>query len=289
MNTNNVKQALEDIQLDSATDQKILQKVQRYNRSHSKKKKALVLKRGFVPVVLCVAIVFVMIMEIPTYALMGFKARFFWNNSNLESDSHTGYWFTIDDSVKIDFDKVTGQVNECKMIMKQQWLDYDMFSSQHPFFVSKEFETYKEVEEYIGYQGLNMPQLELNLDCVEVDVQGDNDCNIIRIDVWERYMESDSLIVYSRSCIFSEEYPYEVSYGEGSESGDDEVLEFSHRKKIKNGRVFYVFEGTGGSNQWMIRSIYWEENGVIYDLHIRYKADNEEMAEEITKFWMNGF
>jgi hypothetical protein len=70
--------------------------------------------------------------------------------------------------------------------------------------------------------------------------------------------------------------------------------EFSYEmeEQTVNGRVFSVLkEQNTSENPYWEKSIdvFWQENGVIYTLHIVYPEDKETEANRITEEWMKSF
>lgn len=243
--------------------------------------------KKFIPAVICLA---VFLSGTIVYAMVTSGGILKLFKANPKSSYNTDVVFVADSGkMKINVDKITGEVMQCGQIIKKQYEDYDAFSSQTPGIYSKSFKDLNSAYDYIGYDKLLFPQMNLDLKNVTVTVMGENDGTITSLYSDISYESESSVSVESCSYMYTEFYKGDISLETTSYSSEFEGVDYKAQTKTYNGREFQIVNSSEFEDGWLDCMVYTQTDSVIYELDIVYKQEQREEVNKIMQEWISNF
>ena len=287
MENNNIKNALDKITLPEENDQRVLKSILHYNGKKGRYSRAKLLR---VAVIAAVLVFF--IGGSTVYAVMISRGELIFSGSNPKvPEKKTDFSVVFDDSLKIPMSEIKGKVNECREQIITQVEGYDMFSSQSPHGVEKHFSDYKDAASYVGLDRtiISAPRNLTGETIVRITGNDAGDLELISIE--NEYYKSELLTATACTHIFTEHYPYDVSVGATTYSDGSEGVDYYGESIFVNGKEFWVvnMDTTPFSNEWLTKDVVFQQDGIIYQLFVRYKEVESEKVEKIISEWMNAF
>ena len=287
MDNNNIKKALDKITLPEENDQRVLKSILHYNGKKGRYSRAKLLR---VAVIAAVLVFF--IGGSTVYAVMISRGELIFSGSNPKvPEKKTDFSVVFDDSLKIPMSEIKGEVNECREQIITQVEGYDMFSSQSPHGVEKHFSDYKDAVSYVGLDRtiISAPR-NLTGETI-VRITGNNAGDLELISIENEYYKSELLTATACTHIFTEHYPYDVSVGATTYSDGSEGVDYYGESIFVNGKEFWVvnMDTTPFSNEWLTKDVVFQQDGIIYQLFVRYKEVETEKVEKIVSEWMDAF
>lgn len=285
MENNNIKNALDKITLPEENDQRVLKSILHYNGKKGRYSRAKLLR---VAVIAEVLVFF--IGGSTVYAVMISRGELIFSGSNPKvPEKKTDFSVVFDDSLKIPMSEIKGEVNECREQIITQVEGYDMFSSQSPHGVEKHFSDYKDAISYVGLDRtiISAPRNLTGETIVRITGNDAGDLELISIE--NEYYKSELLTATAYTYIYTDRYPFEVSIGGTSYSDGFEGVDFYGENISVNGKEFRVVSSTPFSDEWLTKDVVFQQDGIIYQLFVRYKEVESEKVEKIISEWMNAF
>lgn len=287
MENNNIKNALDKITLPEENDQRVLKSILHYNGKKGRYSRAKLLR---VAVIAAVLVFF--IGGSTVYAVMISRGELIFSGSNPKvPEKKTDFSVVFDDSLKIPMSEIKGEVNECREQIITQVEGYDMFSSQSPHGVEKHFSDYKDAVSYVGLDRTIIPAPNHLTGETIVRITGNDAGDLELISIENEYYKSELLTATACTHIFTEHYPYDVSVGATTYSDGAEGVDYYGESIFVNGKEFWVvnMDTTPFSNEWLTKDVVFQQDGIIYQLFVRYKEVESEKVEKIISEWMNAF
>ena len=225
-------------------------------------------------------------------------------------------YFEREDSL-IASSEITGRINEVSDKIAKRYQEMGKPSdddfvpvSMHPGYYNVSFQTYEEAEKYIDYDGLKIPRLDIPGYCegTNIHILGDENGNIENISVITDYYATDPN-TYTLQLI-------ETLFTENQRESDDGTVsimfsyysedpDLKEEKKVVNGREFLIiredlikappvetedeFPIVNADVERASKSVFWQENKVIYLFTICYPLSRENEADQMIRKWMNSF
>ena len=263
-----------------------------------------------------------------TLALVGFTGYFLHNSASVQLFSGNPVNDGKLSEAKISFDpattlidsgKITGLANEASDIIKErfdtmEWDDSSEFQpvNEYPGSYSVDLQSPDEIYDYIGYEGLVMPDFSKAKFVAPATayILGDQDGNIENIIVDTYYRGPEGYSIQNIITLYTEHQTispdgtvglYFNTYSEWAESSD-----LKEYKVVENSREFLVIEQvfrrttpdaseslpeveTADTGIYLARNIFWQEDKVLYNLYISYPTDMKEEADAVIHEWMHSF
>ena len=285
MENNNIKNALDKITLPEENDQRVLKSILHHNGKKGRFSRAKLLR-----VAVVAAVVLFLIGGTTVYAVMYSKGELIFSGSNPKvPEKKTDFSVVFDDSLKIPTSEIKGDVNECRDQIRKQVENYDMFSSQSPYGVDKDFRDYKDAVSYVGLDRtiISAPRNLTGETIVRITGNDAGDFELITLE--NEYYKSELVTATAITHIFTEYYPYDVSVGATSYSDGFEGVDFYGESVSVEGKEFWVVSSTPFSDEWLGKVVVFKQDGIIYQLFVRYKEVESEKVEKIISEWMNAF
>lgn len=226
---------------------------------------------------------------ITAYGINVFHWNFTQTKGDSLSDQTQGFQVTLDDAVsKVKLKEIKGEVRKASDAIVKQFANHKSYDSWFPGHYRQTFSSIEEATAYIGYEGLRLPEPSLSPNLVEVNVQGDKDGKLQRISLDASNLSPTRHYHYTSSAIlFTENDPSEA--GIRAIVGDYAGLNVTTRTETVGGREFLIISVSQNPNEYAFQEILWQENKVLYFLHVNYAEDAEDEAQKIMQEWMNGF
>lgn len=285
MENNNIKNVLETITLPEENNQRVLESILHHNGKKGRFNRAKLLR-----VAVVAAVVLFLIGGTTVYAVMISRGELIFSGSNPKvPEKKTDFSVVFDDSLKIPMSEIKGEVNECREQIRTQVEDYDMFSSQSPHGVEKHFSDYKDAVSYVGLDRtiISAPRNLTGETIVRITGNDAGDFELITLE--NEYYKSELVTATAITHIFTEYYPYDVSVGATSYSDGFEGVDFYGESVSVEGKEFWVVSSTPFSDEWLGKVVVFKQDGIIYQLFVRYKEVESEKVEKIVSEWMNAF
>lgn len=285
MENNNIKNALDKITLPEENNQRVLESILHHNGKKGRFNCAKLLR-----VAVVAAVVLFLIGGTTVYAVKYSRGELIFSGSNPKvPEKKTDFSVVFDDSLKIPTSEIKGDVNECRDQIRKQVENYDMFSSQSPHTVDKLFSDYKDAVSYVGLDRtiISAPRNLTGETIVRIEGNDAGDLELISIE--NEYYKSELLTATAYTYICTDRYPFEVSIGATSYSNGFEGVDFYGENVSAEGKEFWVESSTPFSDEWLGKVVVFQQDGIIYQLFVRYKEVESEKVEKIISEWMNAF
>lgn len=285
MENNNIKNALDKITLPEENNQRVLESILHHNGKKGRFNRAKLLR-----VAVVAAVVLFLIGGTTVYAVMYSRGELIFSGSNPKvPEKKTDFSVVFDDSLKIPTSEIKGDVNECRDQIRKQVENYDMFSSQSPYGVDKDFRDYKDAVSYVGLDRtiISAPRNLTGETIVRITGNDAGDFELITLE--NEYYKSELVTATAITHIFTEYYPYDVSVGATSYSDGFEGVDFYGESVSVEGKEFWVVSSTPFSDEWLGKDVIFQQDSIIYQLFVRYKEVESEKVEKIISEWMNAF
>lgn len=285
MDNNNIKNALDKITLPEENNQRMLESILHHNGKKGRFNRAKLLR-----VAVVAAVVLFLIGGTTVYAVMYSRGELIFSGSNPKvPEKKTDFSVVFDDSLKIPMSEIKGDVNECRDQIRKQIENYDMFSSQSPYGVDKDFRDYKDAVSYVGLDRtiISAPRNLTGETIVRITGNDAGDFELITLE--NEYYKSELVTATAITHIFTEYYPYDVSVGATSYSDGFEGVDFYGESVSVEGKEFWVVSSTPFSDEWLGKNVVFQHDGVIYQLFVRYKQVETEKVNKIVSEWMDAF
>ena len=239
----------------------------------------------------CVLVIIGAVSVFAAEAIRKNSARVSVEKGKEDSDKKNTVSYIFDkDYLQMSADEITGQVNECKSIIREQVRTHDILSSQGANSVHKQFESIESVETYIGCNAVAMPGMSGDLQKIDLDVVGDSDGDFTYISIWANYSVSSDLSYVSMAYIFTEKYgEAEINLGIQTWSDAFDGAEIEGKTVSMDENEFFQAYSDYGNSGWRTLNVFFEKDKVVYKLAIRFKTGLEAEAEKIAEEWMKGF
>lgn len=285
MENNNIKNALDKITLPEENNQRVLESILHHNGKKGRFNCAKLLR-----VAVVAAVVLFLIGGTTVYAVKYSRGELIFSGSNPKvPEKKTDFSVVFDDSLKIPTSEIKGDVNECRDQIRKQVENYDMFSSQSPYGVDKDFRDYKDAVSYVGLDRtiISAPRNLTGETIVRITGNDAGDFELITLE--NEYYKSELVTATAITHIFTEYYPYDVSVGATSYSDGFEGVDFYGESVSVEGKEFWVVSDTPFSDEWHGKDVIFQQDSIIYQLFVRYKEVESEKVEKIISEWMNAF
>ena len=227
---------------------------------------------------------------------------------NVDGKDYNRFRYETGDASRVPLSEITGGVlesmKEIPERIKKRRKNFNMADSSDPTCIVKHFDSLSEALSYIGYSKLvfpemNYPYSEIHTEALgtsayhaEGYVPGAEEYVLGFLTFSATQYDSDSgiifqnmMLIYTEACTFDTTNLALAGYPK-------EECSYEMEEQTVNGRVFSVLkEQNTSENPYWEKSIdvFWQENGVIYTLHIVYPEDKETEANRITEEWMKSF
>ena len=122
-----------------------------------------------------------------------------------------------------------------------------------------------------------------------VRIEGNDAGDLELISIENEYYKSELLTATAYTYIYTDRYPFEVSIGATSYSDGFDGENISVNGKEFKEWIFRVVSSTPFSDEWLTKDVVFQQDGIIYQLFVRYKEVESEKVEKIISEWMNAF
>ena len=255
--------------------------------------------------------------SLTTYAVLNSGGMLEAGKDKPTDQTNSTYKFSVSEDIRIPMKEIHGDVVKLTAEMEERFHQQDGLSSTYAGWQRVPFDTEKEALTFIGYGKMNFPHLSNTPKQVYVEALGnpayaleveriadesgisrdeaayavDKDSEemqkvkLVSIRLYAEY-QTESTVNYTSTAILTTEYSFENSGITGIAWNG---VDFTSHMQIENGREFYVMNAEGFAGEWLGKQVFWQENNVIYYLHVRYKIQDEKQANEVMLEWMNAF
>ncbi len=309
----------EDI-LDSigSIDESFIDEVDSLRRAQKSSRGKNLLRKIMIPLAACLSLI-----------LVGFTAHhlLFSGNVLLFAGSTVGDGKLTDanvyfdpDKTLIDMDEINGTVNGVSDIIVERFktMEWDEASEMkpavsYPGSYSTMLYSVEEIKAFIGCNRLKMAPLLVNglLSkngvMANINVFGEENGNIENIIIGiDGRINDMNVQIFTTIFTENQKIAEDGTIGMWLMSGQNDHYELSDLEKemkVVNNREFMIIkndfksyidpsyypDGYKITDSGVSKNIFWQEDKVIYNLHIFYPEDREADAEEIITEWMNSF
>lgn len=255
--------------------------------------------------------------SLTTYAVLNSGGMLETGKDKPTDQTNSTYKFSVSEDIRIPMKEIHGDVVKLTAEMEERFHQQDGLSSTYAGWQRVPFDTEEEALTFIGYGKMNFPHLSSTPKQVYVEALGnpayaleveriadesgisrdeaayvvDKDSEemqkvkLVSIRLYAEY-QTESTVNYISTAILTTEYSFENSGIIGIAWNG---VDFTSHMQIENGREFYVMNAEGFAGEWLGKQVFWQENNVIYYLHVRYKIQDEKQADEVMLEWMNAF
>ena len=221
----------------------------------------------------------------------------------VDGKDYNSFRYETRDTSRVLLSEITGDVLESMKEIPERKKNHNIADSSSPTCIVKYFDSVSDALSYIGYSKLVFPEMSYPYSEIHTEalgtpayqaggyVPGAEEYVLGFLTFSATQYDSDSgiifqnmMLLYTEACTFDTTNLALAGY----------PLEFSYEMEEQNvnGRVFSVLkEQNTSENPYWEKSIdvFWQENGVIYTLHIVYPEDKETEANRIAEEWMKSF
>ena len=255
--------------------------------------------------------------SLTTYAVLNSGGMLETGKDKPTDQTNSTYKFSVSEDIRIPMKEIHGDVVKLTAEMEERFQKQEPWSSTYPGWLKLPFETEEEALTFIGYKKMNFPHLngtpkqisvealgnpvyamEVNKIAQEKGISQEEAANFVDIESEEMqnvklvslrlYAEyqTESTVNYTSTAILNTEYADENTGISGIAWNG---VDFTSHMQIENGREFYVMNAEGFAGEWLGQQVFWQENNVLYLLHLRYKEQDQKQADEVMLEWMNAF
>ena len=255
--------------------------------------------------------------SLTTYAVLNSGGMLETGKDKPTDQTNSTYKFSVSEDIRIPMKEIHGDVVKLTAEMEERFQKQEPWSSTYPGWLKLPFETEEEALTFIGYKKMNFPHLngtpkqisvealgnpvyamEVNRIAQEKGISQEEAANFVDIESEEMqnvklvslrlYAEyqTESTLNYTSTAILNTEYADENTGISGIAWNG---VDFTSHMQIENGREFYVMNAEGFAGEWLGQQVFWQENNVLYLLHLRYKEQDQKQADEVMLEWMNAF
>ena len=255
--------------------------------------------------------------SLTTYAVLNSGGMLETGKDKPTDQTNSTYKFSVSEDIRIPMKEIHGDVVKLTAEMEERFQKQEPWSSTYPGWLKLPFETEEEALTFIGYKKMNFPHLngtpkqisvealgnpvyamEVNKIAQEKGISQEEAANFVDIESEEMqnvklvslrlYAEyqTESTLNYTSTAILNTEYADENTGISGIAWNG---VDFTSHMQIENGREFYVMNAEGFAGEWLGQQVFWQENNVLYLLHVRYKEQDQKQADEVMLEWMNAF
>lgn len=178
-----------------------------------------------------------------------------------------------------------GDIKGVSAEIRKQVADYQPWESWYPY---SWYEEYGSVEEAIAFVGLDTIQTldwELEEQHTSLTVLGAKNGDIKHISLETRYQEGDvRLQAYTQ--IYTENYQEQITYG--TRTTEDASFKESYYTTKKNLQC-HIITSTALESGYLGMDGHIVRDGILYNIHIAYKQQDAELAEDFLHQWAEQF
>ena len=216
-----------------------------------------------------------------------YAARHIMEAKRTENENEVGYSFTTQLGAA-EQSELKGEIREAPAIIREQWKNYSMLSSQHPGHYSRRFETAADAMAYIGYDGLEMPWFPYDISEVFVYVDADREGNFQDV-----MMETGNYTASVRAQLGAMiRFGISGDFESGSVWNKDDIDDYemsSSEFTAKNGLVCHTVDGSAGKMGYKTLDGFIIKNNVLYTFHAAFQPEEQEQAETMLHTWADSF
>ncbi len=255
--------------------------------------------------------------SLTTYAVLNSGGMLETGKDKPTDQTNSTYKFSVSEDIRIPMKEIHGDVVKLTAEMEERFRQQDGLSSTYAGWQRREFATEEEALTFIGYDKMNLPHLSgmpkqiyvealgnpvyamevkriadesgISMDeaayTVDIESEEMQKVKLVSIRLYAEY-QTESTVNYTSTAILNTEYADENTGISGIAWNG---VEFTSHIQIENGREFYVMNAEGFAGEWLGQQVFWQENNVLYLLHLRYKEQDKKQADEVMLEWMNAF
>lgn len=178
-----------------------------------------------------------------------------------------------------------GDIKRVSEEIRKQIASYQPTQSWYP---NSWYETYASAEDAIAFIGLDSIQKlewELEEKHASLTVLGAKNGDIKHISLETRYQEGD-VRLQAFTQIYTENYQEQVTYG--TRTTEDASFEESYYTTKKNLQC-HIISSTALESGYLGMDGHIVRDGILYNLHIAYKQQDAELAEDLLHQWAEQF
>jgi len=205
-------------------------------------------------------------------------------------------WYTFDESgYSISFEltgvregELKGDIREAPERIREQVAAYQVWSSSLPTVYHKSCESAKAAAEYVGYDGLVVPHFPYAESETQISVLGGRNgrINMVRI---ESYNLQEDIRAQAISLIYTTAAEADEN-GRKLDHAITERLDYSWSEfTTENGYLCQTVRDTPMASGYMGLDGYIVKDKVLYWLHLAFKENDAERAEEMLRAWAEAF
>ena len=192
----------------------------------------------------------------------------------------SGYDLAVDIE-RIPMSGLSEEVRLAGETIQQQFIDYDLFSSRFPGNLQTEFSSRKDACAYIGFKGLDQPDLGMDEQETTVSITGDEEGKVLSLEIETGYADGD-IRAQLFSHLYTENYIEEITTGVRTTESVEYKESFMTNR---DGRTCQVIESTAMESGYKCLDGYLVDNGIMHNLHIIYKEKDTEQAKNLLHHW----
>lgn len=178
-----------------------------------------------------------------------------------------------------------GDIKKVSEEIRKQIASYQPTQSWYP---NSWYETYASSEDAIAFVGLNIIQkLDWKLEekHASLTVLGANNGDIKHISLETRYQEGD-VRLQAFTQIYTENYQEQITYG--TRTTEDASFKESYYTTKKNLQC-HIISSSALESGYLGMDGHIVRDGILYNLHIVYKQQDTELAEDLLHQWVEQF
>ena len=201
-----------------------------------------------------------------------------WKKDVQHEDS--GYTLEINMS-KTPLSNIKGEIAEISTIIKDNYEEYELWSSILPGHWYKEFESSQEAMEYIGLSNLHSLNWNLKENNTGITAFGNSNGEIEYI-ILENSYEIDSIRLQATATIYTDKYSQKLTTG----ASTTENLEFYDSYLCTENHMRYQVVGSTELDSGVyMQDAYLVSDDVLYRIHFTYEEDEMETVNELMYEW----
>ena len=178
-----------------------------------------------------------------------------------------------------------GDIQGVSEEIRKQIASYQPTQSWYP---NSWYKTYASAEDAIAFIGLDIIQKldwELEAKHASLTVLGANNGDIKHISLETRYQEGD-VRLQAFTQIYTENYQEQITYG--TRTTEDAAFKESYYTTKKNLQC-HIISSTALESGYLGMDGHIVKDGILYNLHIAYKQQDAELAEDLLHQWAEQF
>lgn len=243
-------------------------------------------KRSWTRVAVVAACLCLVIGSVAAVAATGLGTRIIGMFTRGEGDGNeeSGYDLNVD-VIRFGTEDMSEEIRSAGNIIRQQVENYLPFDNKSPNTWETDFETLENACEYIGIEQIRNNISGWNRQPAELSVLGDDNGNILMLEISSDKKAGDIRMQFF-TRVYTDKYDGDIITGVRS---TEEIGFRESYFTTDNDIMCHVIEMSPMESGYMGMDGYITENGILYNLHIAYLAEDSGKATDLMHEWAGSF